>query len=148
MPAYASADDVKSRLGKRPLTETSFPSVAHVTAWIDEAEAEILGALEVIGVPRSSLSGSVILRGWVASFVAGVYRRSMAAAGGDGENRDGQEEISEWRDRLRRMQESPASFVSMFSGGVTPSGGSDVRSLATDDAANLRAPMFGDGFKP
>lgn len=123
MPTYAQTTDVAARIGGRPFSATTVPSTTQAEAMLDSAEAELLGTLEAVGVSSSyapASRGFAILQGWIAEYVTGLLRRAMAAAAGDGTNPDGQQQIDEWRDRLRWILDNPSIASSMLEGSGTP----------------------------
>ncbi len=128
MGTYATHSEIAARAGNRPLTSTSKPSTTDVDAWIDEAEAEVLGALRAAGISDSytaGTSGFNILRGWVGNFVAGLLRVSWAAAAGSGSNEDGRTLVNDWREMLKQIGRDPAHFSAMLSA----TGGSSTASI-------------------
>lgn len=120
MATYATADDVRPRLGNRPLTADSSPSITSVEGWLDELEAELLGTLEALGMSSSEVStrGASIIQKWEATAAAGIYREAMAAAAGVGSNEDGRAEVKEWTDRLADMAARPSFYRQMLCGGA------------------------------
>jgi hypothetical protein len=135
--AMASTEDVAARIGARPLDESSSPSTTEVSAWIDEAEAELIGTLESVGLATSFAAnsrGSLVCRAWISAYVAGLVRRAHAASGGDGANADGQREIDDWRARIQRIVTSPAEVGAVLGGGSGPSSTTRVSSHVIDPA--------------
>lgn len=135
MATYVSVADVKSRVGGRPLDATSNPSSDEVTAMLDEAEAEILGCLTAVGIEISEgTRGSLIVRGWIADYISGVFRVSYAAAAGDGNNNDGLEQVRRWDALKTIIREDSAHVAAMLSvGGTVSSEASNFRSYVTDN---------------
>lgn len=146
----ASAAEIQPRAGNRAITSTSKPSTTEVSDWIDEAEAEILGALAASSIPTSYASGTRgfrILRGWVGGYVAGLVRVSWAASAGDGGNQDGQRELDDWKARLRMIADDPSRVSAMLSEAGSPaSNTSSLASHVTDSSLGLSpsdyAPVF------
>lgn len=146
----ADASEVQPRAGNRAITSTSKPSTSEVGDWIDEAEAELEGALAAAGIPTSYAAGArgfKILRAWIGSYVAGLVRVSWAASAGDGGNEDGRREITEWKDRLRDIAADPSRFSAMLSSaGSSASNTVGLASHVTDSSLGLSASDYAPVF--
>lgn len=143
MATYATAaDDVVPKLGNRPLTTTSDPSLSEVEDWLVQLEAELIGTLEAVGVSESSFSsrGLDTLRGWVASAGAGLVREAHAAAAGAGNNEDGRADVKAWTDRLADIAARPSFFRQLLCGASATGAASMLRGGPSGTAA--REPWF------
>lgn len=151
MPTYGSAAGVAARLGNRPLTATSAPSTTDAGNWLDEAEAELFGAIQQGGGPASYTSGSrgaLIIRQWVERYVAGLVRETHAAAGGDGSNEDGAELREAWAALLLRLRTNAENVLAMLeSDGGLPTEAIGIGSHTTDGSLALTATDYGPTFK-
>lgn len=153
MGTYCVNTEIQARTGNRPLTSTSKPSTGDVDAWIDEAEAEILGALRAAGIETSYAAGTGgfrILRGWIGNYVAGLVRVAWAAAGGDGGNADGRELVTAWRTLLINIGSDTAHYSAMLgSTGTADASALTISSHVTDRTLGLTsadvAPTFLSG---
>lgn len=150
MPSqFANVSDVAPRVGDRPLTATTVPSLQQVEEWIIEAEAELLGTLAAVGISTSYSEGTrgfSILRHWVLNYVAGMFRVSHAASGGDGSNTDGQWLVEEWRNRLREIAENADKFAAML-GAAAAGATTGLSSHVTDPVLGLEESEYGPTFK-
>lgn len=117
MPAYGSVVAVASRAGRGVPTEETTPSYSAVSAWLDEAEAELLGAILAGGGPASYVAGSpgaLQVRAKVELYVSGLFRGAHAGAGGDGTNDDGQELRQAWDAYLDRLRSNTGNILASF----------------------------------
>lgn len=140
MSTYADVDDVRGRIGGRAITTTSNPTTAQVGDWLDEAEAELLGAMAAVGIPTSYASdttGFLTLRGWVARYVSGLVRKAHAAASGDGDNDDGVDDINWWVEKLEKIKADPDGTSSALGNGSTATETIGIGSHATDSTLSL-----------
>ena len=137
--AYASITDVQARLQgtSRAITASTTPSTTHATQWLVEAEARINGALAGAGVspvPVVNTNGIEILKTQACNFAEGRCRRVFAAAGGDGSNQDGLEELKAFEEFVAWIQNTnPAVVEATLSGGGAGGDAIRLRSHATND---------------
>lgn len=136
MATYADVDDIRSRIGGRVIDTTSSPTESEVDAMIDEAEAEIVTCLIASGLPEASISteGAKVLRHWISNYISGWVRTTHAAAGGVGDNADGQELREKWQALLERIMNNAAHYTAMLGGGTQPSDAIDAVAYVTDNA--------------
>ena len=152
MPTFAAVTDIPPLVGGRSISASTTPNTTQVTAWIDEAEAELLGTLASVAIPTDypvNSRGYRIIRHWVTQYIAGLFRQSHAAAGGDGGNNDGKEIIDAWRKMLQQIVEDSPRFEAMLS-----AGGSAAKtnpgmpgSHVTDPVLGLTASDYGPTFE-
>lgn len=117
MPTYGSVEAVASRSGRDVPTAASKPTYADVAAWLDEAEAELLGAILAGGGPASYASGTpgaLQVRAKVELYVSGLFRGTNAGAGGDGTNDDGRELRQAWEAYLDRLRSNTGNILASF----------------------------------
>lgn len=125
MGDYATAaSHVAPLLGGRSFG-TDLVTEAQADAWIDEAERELIGTIAASGgltdYTADTTHATLIIRHWVATYVAGRCRRAFSAAVGDADNPDGQEEITGWRDLLAAIRSNTDHFVNMLSNSASQS---------------------------
>jgi hypothetical protein len=134
--SYASTSDIAARLSGRTISTTSKPTTAQTSAWIDEAEAQIEGALASIGmtVPVASPARAlVILRAWTLLYAEGHTRMAFASAGGDGTNDDGKDMLEQFYARLDFIRTNPTATESMLSDGSPGDSARRMRGYVTDN---------------
>lgn len=143
MPTYSATATCLRRLGERgsEITATSEPNIDDVSDWLDEAEAEALGAIKAGGGPSSfaaGAQGALILRKRVETYVAGLVRIAHAATGGDGSNEDGRDLVEEWKGWLRQLQtDSKWMIAQLDAAGDEGEDATVLRSHATDPSLDL-----------
>ena len=136
MGNYATNAAVALRLPGRTLSVSSTPSTTTVDAWIDEAEAELDGALAAAGftVPVTAARGVSICKAKVVSYAVGRWKAGVSA-GTDLEDADETAEMKEFRDFIALIQEDPNRVAAMLNHASGSSGGPSVlRSYATDNS--------------
>lgn len=134
MGMYTQLDDVVARIGGRELNSTTPPTRVQVDEWIRGAELELLNTLASVGVPTSfapGTAGAIIIRDWVADYVAGTVRQANAAAGGAGDNNDGRPLIEDWKEHLKDIRKDPDHFTAKLTGSSTVTGASVLLSSYT-----------------
>lgn len=136
MADYATIADVKARLAGRPISPTSQPSEADITAWIGEAEAMLDGALKGADLPApySDADAVRILRAWVCDRVVGLTRMALASAGGDGQNDDGKDMVAKFDRLVDDIQRRPTVYGAMLAAGNAPAGSVRFRGANRDGA--------------
>lgn len=143
MPTYTTLAGLQPRLGHRGLqiTATSEPTISDVEAWLDEAEAEALGAIKAGGGPASFTLGGQghrIIRGRIENYVAGLVRIAHAASGGAGNNDDGVKLVDDWKEWLKKLEtDSRWMLAQLDDAGSEGSDATVLRSHATDTALGL-----------
>lgn len=119
MPDFGTQAGVQARLGSRgsQISATSRPSLANVDTWLDEAEAELLGAIQQGGgggaladYPANS-RGNRTIRGWVERRVAGQVAQAHARSGGEGNNDDGQWDEEQWQNLLQKLRTNSGNII-------------------------------------
>lgn len=150
MPAYGSVAGVAARAGREVPTAQDHPSDTVVSGWLDEAEAELLGAIQQAGGPASF---AVDTRGWlqvrakVELYVSGLLRIAHAGAGGDGGNNDGQDLRDAWVAYLERLRTNAGNLLAGYDAvGAQPRASIRMGSHSTDTTLALSAadvaPLF------
>lgn len=118
MPSYGSVEAVASRAGREVPTAATMPTYAEVSAWLDEAEAELIGAILAGGGPSSYATGTpgaLQVRAKVELYVSGLFRGAHAGAGGDGTNEDGRERRQAWEAYLDKLRSNTGNILAGFS---------------------------------
>jgi hypothetical protein len=153
-PVYSSVDPgVVRRLGSRgsQITATSRPTLDDLAEWLEEAEAEALGAIKAGGGPSSFAAdsqGARIIRGRVENYVAGLARIAHAAAGGAGNNDDGEKLVEDWKAWLRELKtDSQWLLAQLDANGSEGAGATVLRSHATDTSLGLEDVELIPSFK-
>ena len=146
MGTYASYADVQARIPGRSISATTKPSSTQVDAWVEEAEAMILGSLGAAGItaPASSLTNpGKIVRAWVCDYAEGMTRMAYASAGGDGANQDGKDLRESFRALTVNIRRSPQDYGAMLSAGSIGTEKSFCRGANVDTTADdYLAPEF------
>ncbi len=135
MGTYASTSDLAPRIGDRPLTASTTPSTTHVDSWILEGEALLEGALLAGGtpVPVTADRGVTLMKTWTLDYTEARFRMSNAAAGGDGTNEDGENQLTRFEALVDDIHENPARYGAMVVGADAPEGTRQLRSNVLDD---------------
>lgn len=113
---YAVTADVALRLAGRTIDASSAPTATTVTAWIEEAEAELEGTLAAVGltVPVTAARGISICKAKVISRVAGRVERAYAS-GTDMETQDVAADLmKEFEDFLALISDDPGKVATML----------------------------------
>lgn len=143
MPTYGSVAGVQARLGARgaQVTATSRPSTTDVGLWLDEAEAELLGAIQQGGGPgqyAADSRGARTIRGWVENRIAGLLRIAHAAAGGEGSNDDGQWAERNWQELLVKLRANAGNIIAgLNEAGVEPTASIGPKGHTNDPILDL-----------
>ena len=149
----AGGAGLRPRLGSRglQLDATSSPNEDEVELWLDEAEAEAMGAIKAGGGPATLVNDSQahrIVRGRVEMYVAGLVAFAHARAGGVGTNEDGQKLIDDWKAWLRELKEdSRWMLATLDDGGSEGDSATVLRSHATDRSLGLEDRELIPSFK-
>jgi len=138
MGDYASVSQVVGRLPGRTISTSTTPNTTTVGEWIDEAEAELNGALASIGMttPITNATGLKIVRAKVVSYVAGRTERSYRSLDDDSA---GSDLMDEFRNFVDMIHENPtkAEMMLTLSTGSSDGSGSDIRSYECDNSDGL-----------
>lgn len=136
MGTYATSSDLVPRIGGRPLTSTSKPSTTQVDDWITEAESQLTAALTAagIGVPAALTDGGNHLKVWTIDFAEGHFRMSHAAAGGDGDNDDGQKLLDKFEERIQDIRTDSSWYDALLNGGASSATSQVARGSTDRDA--------------
>lgn len=128
---YADLDAVRARLPWRTINATSRPSQTTVQAWLDEAEAQINGALAAGGLPApyaDSSPAGLQLRIWVADYAEARVKNAYNADGErDFVTGEGDEQLAQFKERIDDMLARPAVYGAML--GTTPTAPEGTRRL-------------------
>ena len=119
MATYAQPEDLRPRVGGRDITTTSDPNLDQVEEWIEAAEAMLLNCLTAasITVPTApTANGFKIMREWVLDYAEGRYRSAMAAAGGDGDNEDGERALDEFKALMQDIRSDKSYYAVLLTG--------------------------------
>lgn len=146
--AYADVDDVRARLPGRTIGTTSKPATADVEEWLSDAEAQLDAALNAAGLvtPLTDSRAIQIAKIWIVDYAEGRHRASLAAAGGDGTNRDGQDLINKFESMVGpdgKIISDPDSYSVYLTGGLAAESGSRLRSYASRNTTDRTVdPVF------
>lgn len=151
MGDYASSSDVVARIPYPTLDTNSTPSTTQISSWIDKAEARLNNALraaQVAPVPVTDSDGVSELNDLVTSYAEGRTRAALAAAGGDGDNEDGQDLIDDFEELLKDIQKHPSWYEAKFNQGSASSSTRRLRGAALDnsDGDSISDGDFGPTF--
>lgn len=135
MATYVDLDDVRPRIGGRPLTASSEPSQTDVSSWLDQLEAELLGELAAVGIESTEFSsrGALIVTGWLGEAAAGLVQTAHAAAAGNGSNPDGQARLDRWAKLLEDIRSAAPSYRQKLCGADASGASSLLRANAARD---------------
>lgn len=152
MGAYCVVSDIQARLAYWTISTTSSPSSAQISAWIDEAESMLDGALQAVDLPApyATTHAVRILKSWVASYVEGLVRRAHVAAAGEGaQNEDGKDLVEKFDALIKDILAKPSIYGSMLAGGSGPSAATRLRAYQTNnrDGLSSSASVFSPTFK-
>ncbi len=145
MAEYAQAIDLRPRIGGRDLDATSDPSIDDVERWIDGAESELLATLAISSITPSTddtTRAHKIINEWLLDYAEGRFRSANAAAGGDGDNEDGEKQIERWEARLKDMRTDSSHYDALLTGGAAGTSSSQVRGSMNIDAQFTREEKF------
>ncbi len=133
---YSSEDDVKARLGARPLTSESAPSLEQVKAWLVEAEAQVEGALRSrsITIPVTDTRGIEIIKSKVVDYAEGLARQVYASTG-NGADDDGLKCLERFVEFMKEIRENPADVAAMLGATASEDSTARFRSSFLDDDA-------------
>ena len=136
MGTYVSTAQVGARLPYRTIDGSSSPSSTQVGEWIDEAEAILHGALNAIEVstPITGTDGTKIMRSWVLDYSVGRTREALAAAGGDGDNDAGRDEIERFNNQVEEILNNSMRYSAMLQAGSGDASARQIRSYVLDNA--------------
>jgi hypothetical protein len=138
--AYATTDHVQAALPGRTISASSKPTLAQVTAWIEEGDARLNAVLARAGVetPVEDAQALVILRSWTMLYAEGRTRMAFASGGGDGTNDDGKDLIAKFDELLQWIRENPtAAAAELSETGSAPDTSRRMRSHVLDNAHGL-----------
>lgn len=149
MGNYVSAiGTVSAKVPKRTIDGSSDPTSTEVLVWVDDVEAIADGYLAAAGIspPVTSTRGIKILRGLVATRVAGMVERAYSSIRNEGDEvgADRKDEFDEFFDRVR-ADPAWAKGVLGIDTGTTASG---LRAYVTDntDSKTVSAGDFDPEF--
>lgn len=138
MGDYCSTTHVEAHMGGRAFNSTAIVTDTQADAWINHAERQLIGTLAAVGgssdYTADTTHALLIIRDWVAIYVAGLARRSYAAAAGDGQNEDGQDEIEGWNELLQDIRRDPAHYIQMLTAAANSSSNHLSAHCDSDDA--------------
>lgn len=141
-------DEVLPLLGGRSVDTTTTPSTADVEDLILQAEALLEGALAAGGIstPITGTGPTRIMKACALDYVIGHVRQSHAAAGGDGDNEDGEPFLERFYAKIEDIMARPALYEGMLGGsGSTPSS-TKLRGHPTDDVDGRTSTDFAPEF--
>lgn len=141
---YAALSDVQARLPGRTFSATSKPTIAQVEAWLEEAEAMVLGSIRAaqIAVPGVADDGAKIIRSWMVDYAEGHTRQAHAAGAGVNASDDGKDMVDAFRELLVNVRRYGSDYGPMLANGAA-TGAVAIRAPNTDQAADdYIAPQF------
>lgn len=141
MATYATIGDLKPRIGGRELTSTSNPSTDDVEKWIDAAESMVVATLlagNITAPTDVAGDGYKIIGEWVMLYAVGNYRSTMAAAGGDGDNEDGERELEDFKELLKDIRGDAPYYAALLTGGSSAAAQSRIRGSTNIEAQFTR----------
>ena len=135
MGTYAVTADIQARNPYRTIGASSKPTATEVSTWIDDAEGVLHGILAEAQVPTpiTNANGISLMKSWVVEYVSGLVRQAYAAAGGDGGNDDGQDQIDKFWERTEALMNNPARASAMLAGGEAADSSRRFRSYQLDN---------------
>lgn len=148
MGTYCSNAQVAARLPYRTFSGSSSPSTSQIDEWIDEAEAMLHGLLNAVEVstPISGTDGIKIMRSYVLDYAVGQTRIALAAAGGDGDNDAGIDQLDRFYETANDIVRNPMKYSAMLAGGSGSSAARTLRGYQTDNDDSKT--VSGGDFKP
>jgi len=119
MGTYASTSDLQPRLAGRTIGASTKPTTTEVGVWITDAEAQLTGVLNAIGVgtPVTDSNGIAILKSWACDYAEGRVRRAWNAEEAGAESDDGKALIDGFEARLKDMITNPGFYAAMLNAG-------------------------------
>lgn len=140
MPNWGSVAGVEARLTFADAFSVSTdPTLAQVTAWLDEAEAILRGTLAAQGLTTSYTGGSdgaLILGKWVNDYGEGRVRQAWASVKGNGEL-DGRALLEEFEANLERIRMGRVVLGGELIGGPVAESQLGPQSYFTDNTDGL-----------
>ena len=135
MGTYVSTTQVGARLPYRTFSGSTSPSTSEISEWIDEAEAMLHGLLNTVEIstPITGTDGIKIMRSWVLDYSVGQTRISLAAAGGDGDNDAGIDQLNRFYEVANDIVRNPMKYSAMLSGGAGSTSARTLRGYQTDN---------------
>lgn len=142
---YVDVGDVTPRLGGRAIDANTSPTATEVVEWIEEAEGELLGTLDAVGIPSTYSSGTrgfQLIRGWVSKYVAGLVQVAHAARDGIAAETSREDLELAWKEHLRFLELNPARTSAMLGGSPAASSSVGIGSHVLTQADEERKPIF------
>lgn len=134
---YIQVSEVNARNPARAVSASTSPTDTQAQAWIEEAEAFINGALLVGNLPAPYTVGTnaaKILGMIVGDYAEGRIRIAYAAAGGDGQNKDGEAQVEKFYETCKDIKRNPETWAAMLGAGSPPVAARRNRGHVTDNA--------------
>ena len=150
MGTYATYSDVGARTPARTIDATSMPTATQVSAWVDEGEALLGGALSAgqITIPITDASGIKLMRSWTCDYAEAHLRMAWASTANDG-NPDGQQLLDRFNATIDDIYSHPSRYQASLWSGASSESTRRVRGyvLDNDDSKSITNGDFAPEFE-